>query len=300
MMKAMKKMVLTGAAVTVMMSFAAAPAMADNPPTKAPQDNPPAKASQDNPPAKAPQANPPTKAPQANPPVKDPGIGTCDITPTGCVKDPATNDPSPVGDPMTGNTPMAEDASAPGAMKAEEQEEQEVPEGITTTAPEKADDTSAPKVISADDGAGQTADSPTVHGCPNANDGYDEELDLCLPNLEAAEILFGDEPWPDTAGGYVSLLGGYNNDTLDSFGVLAQLGGMALGDALVEFGKDGGPIGWGIQGLGHTVGFVGEVGGGLVLGVNTVTEAVHEGLGAAVDAIGDAAEDAWDTVSGWF
>ncbi len=113
-------------------------------------------------------------------------------------------------------------------------------------------------------------------------------------------ILTGEEPWPDTAGEYVSMLGGYNNDTLDSVGVLVQPGGIVFGDALVEFGKDGGPIGWGIQGVGHTVGFVGEVGGGLLLGVNMVTSAVHDGLGEAVDAIGDAAKDAWDTVSGWF
>ena len=81
---------------------------------------------------------------------------------------------------------------------------------------------------------------------------------------------------------------------------MAQLGGMALEDALVELGKDGGPIGWGIQGVGYTAGFVGEVGGVLLQEVSKVTDAVHDSLGEAVDAIGDAAEDAWDTVSGWF
>jgi len=267
----------------------------------------------------APEDVGPTDRPPVGEAPIEPGTGK-DVAGVVAEEDPGTNDePSTVENPKTGISihcgpgfelvkgedpsgrgdqcaPMDEEASASGAVKAEEEE---VSEGITTTAPEN-DDTSAPKVISADDGAGQTADSPTVHGCPNADDFYDEDFDICLPNLETAEILFGDEPWPDTAGGYVSLLGGYNNDTLDSFGALIQLGGMALGDALVEFGKDGGPIGWGIQGVGHTVGFVGEVGGGLLLGVNTVTDAVHEGLGAAVDAIGDAAKDAWDTVSGWF
>jgi hypothetical protein len=215
-------------------------------------------------------------------------------------KDPGTNDdPSTVENPKTGNTPMDEEASASGDVKAEV-----IPEGVTKTAPEKEDATSAPKTVSAPDEAWQTANSPSpmVHGCAYDYE-YDEELDMCIPTLESFEfwsVVGGDEPWPDSAGGYVSLLGGYIEDGLLSAGFLSGLGGKATEDALVEFGKDGGPIGWGIQGVGYTAGFVGEVGGVLLEGAGEVAGIVHDGLGEAVDAIGDAAKDAWDTVSGWF
>ena len=118
--------------------------------------------------------------------------------------------------------------------------------------------------------------------------------------MEFFSVLVGNEPWPDSAGGYVNLLGSYNDDTLLWLGVMAQLGGKALEDALVELGKDGGPIGWGIQGVGYTVGFVGETGGMLLVGAGEVAGIVHEGLGEAVDAIGDAAEDVWDEISSWW
>lgn len=83
-------------------------------------------------------------------------------------------------------------------------------------------------------------------------------------------------------------------------GFLSELGGKATEAALVEFGTDGGPIGWGIQGVGYTAGFLGEVGGVLVQGAGEVAGIVHDGLGEAVDAIGDAAGDAWDEISSWF
>ena len=191
---------------------------------------------------------------------------------------------------------MDEEASGSGDVKSEA-----MPEGIATTAPEN-DATSVPNAVSAPDGAGQATNSPMVHGCAY-DDVYDEELDMCIPTLESFEfwsVVAGDEPWPDSAGGYVSLLGGYIEDGLLSAGFLSELVSKATGDALVEFGKDGGPIGWGIQGVGYTVGFVGEVGGVLVEGAGQVAGAVHDGLGEAVDAIGDAAEDAWDEISSWF
>ena len=119
-------------------------------------------------------------------------------------KDPGTNDdPSTVENPKTGNTPMDEEASGSGDVESEA-----IPSGIATTASEN-DATSAPNAVSAPDGAGQTANSPTVHGCAYDNE-YHEELDMCIPSLESFEfwsVVDGDEPWPDSAGGYVSLLG---------------------------------------------------------------------------------------------
>jgi hypothetical protein len=191
---------------------------------------------------------------------------------------------------------MDEEASGSGDVKSEA-----IPEGITTTAPEN-DAISAPNAVSAFDGTGQTANSPTVYGCAYY-DVYDEELDMCIPTAESMEfwsVVAGEKPWPDSAGGYVGLLGGLVEDTLLSAGVLSELGGKAIEDALVEFGADGGPIGWGIQGVGYTAGFVGEVGGVLVEGAGEVAGAVHDGLGEAVDAIGDAAGDAWDEISSWW
>jgi hypothetical protein len=294
MKKSMKKMVLTGAAVTVMMSFAA-PAMADEVQEE----------------QRAGSSNSSASGIVDEQPLKDPGIRLCDITPTECeistdpVDDPAQHpvnkDPDiitldPIENPKTGNTPMDEEASASGTVKAEV-----IPEGIATTAPEN-DATSAPKAVSAPDGAGQTANSPTVHGCAY-DDEYDEELDMCIPTLESFEfwsVVGGDEPWPDSAGGYVSLLGGYIEDGLLSAGFLSGLGGKITGDALVEFGKDGGPIGWGIQGVGYTAGLGGEAGSLLLNGLSEVSGIVHDGLGEAVDAIGDAAEDVWDEISSWW
>ncbi len=146
--------------------------------------------------------------------------------------------------------------------------------------------------------------SPTVYGCPY-DYTYDEDFDTCLPSEEdfgAVPVFVGDKPLPDSPGGYVGLLGGIVNDLSIEVGAgILQIGlGHYVGDTLVDFGEGGGPIGWGIQGLGYTLGFAGDAGGVLVEGAGQVVGAVADGVGEAIDAVGDAAEDAWDEVSSWF
>jgi hypothetical protein len=204
---------------------------------------------------------------------------------------PDADDPNPVEE----EEPKKEEASAPGAVKAGE-----VPEGVIMTAPENV--ASAPKAVSAPDAAGQTANSaPDIYGCAYDDYYYDEELDMCWPIGPALGVLFGDDPWPESAGGYVGLAGDFVEDPLTGVGLILQAGlGHYVGDTLVEFGEGGGPIGWGIQGLGYAIGFGGDVGGALVVGVGEAVGAVADGVGEVVDAVGDAAEDAWDEVTSWF
>jgi hypothetical protein len=165
------------------------------------------------------------------------------------------------------------------------------------------EDVSVQKAATASDEAGQLADSGTIHGCPYDYD-YDEELDICAPgdgSFAFWPVVFGDKPWPGSAGGYVGLAGGFVQDSLTAAGVGLQLGlGHYVEDALVDFGDGGGPIGWGIQGLGYTLGFAGDAAGVLVEGAGQVVGAVADGVGDVVDDIGSAAEDAWDEVSSWF
>jgi hypothetical protein len=348
----MKRMVLTGAAVMVMMSFAATPAMAEG----EQQQRPPAPVVGD--PGENPIADPgkpvqdpvadSVKDPVADPvedPVRNPGgIRLCDIAPPGCQNteeeeekkaeeeddsvvcaaiyrledgecvplDDADDNPKPgisihcrpgfklvKGDDPSGRgdqcAPMDEEASAPWVG--------EVSGETTTTAQEN--DASTQKPVSASTKAGQIANSPTTYGCPYDYE-YDEEYDACLPSSEAftggfADVVLGDAPWPDSAGGYVGLVGGFGKDTLTAVGAGLTIGlGHYVGDTLVEFGKDGGPIGWGIQGLGYTLGFTGDALGVLAGGAGEIVGAATDVVGAAVDVIGDAAKDAWDEISSWF
>jgi hypothetical protein len=282
MKQSIKRMVLTGAAVTVMMSLAAPVAMAQTV-VRDHRDG-----SEEAGPIIRDHRDDSTSTVEEEP-YKDSGIRQCDITPVECEGTDESRDSVVVRDHRDGGSKDEEAASAPGGVKV----------GVnnpSATTPKEA--VGAPA-----DEAGQTANSPTVRGCASVDDVYDEEFDMCLPSTESLEffsVLVGDEPWPDSVGGYVNLLGSYNDDTMLSLGLMVQLGGKALEDALVELAKDGGPIGWRIQGVGYTAGFVGEVGGVLLQEVSQVTDAVHDSLGEAVDAIGAAAEDAWDTVSGWF
>ncbi len=58
--------------------------------------------------------------------------------------------------------------------------------------------------------AGQMADSGTVYGCAFDDYVYDEEFDTCAPTADSFElspILTENEPWPDSAGAYISLAG---------------------------------------------------------------------------------------------
>ena len=178
----------------------------------------------------------------------------------------------------------------------------EVAGGITKSAPEN-DATSAPKIISAPDEAGQTAESPTVYGCHNADDEYDEELDVCMPGDETLDffpVVSGQEPWPDTAGEYVNFLGGSNSDLPIMLGVAIQVEGHLIEDFLNWYGEDGGPIGLALQGVGYTIGLGSDVIGGLLGGAGQAVDTLHDGLGAVVDTVADAAGDAWDAISSWW
>ena len=211
---------------------------------------------------------------------------------------PDAKDPNPgEKEEPTEESKEKEESSAPGAVKAGE-----VPGGIATAAQEN--DASAPKeVVSAPDEAGQLANSPTTTGCPFDYE-YDEEVDRCLPgptDYGFGGILLGALPWPDSAGGYVALPGNAVADALLSLGVSAQVViGYGIGDTLVDFGEGGGPIGWGIQGLGYTIGFGADAVGVIVQTVGEAVGAVSDTVGEVIDGIGDAAEDAWDEVSSWF
>lgn len=240
-------------------------------------------------------------------PFKDPGIRQCDITPPGCQNtddplddhghnsgaDPDANDPNLVEEEPNKEE---EEASVPGAVKAGE-----VSGRTTTTAQEN--DASAQKPVSASDEAGQIANSGTIYGCPYDYE-YDEEYDTCLPTSESFgfwPVIMGEKPWPDSPGGYVGLLGAFGEDGLEAVGVGIQIGlGHYIGDTLVDFGEGGGPIGWGIQGLGYTLGFTGDAAGVLVEGAGEIVGAVSDGVGEVIDGIGNAAEDAWDEVTSWF
>jgi hypothetical protein len=247
-------------------------------------------------------------------PYIDPGIRQCDLTPTPCentddssnehghnsVADPDADDTKPVEEESKEEEKEDKDeeneASAPGGVKTEE-----VPGEIITTAQEKNDASAAPtEAVSAPNEAGQTASSGTIYGCAYDDYYYDEETDMCLPIGGPFAVLTGDKPWPESAGGYVGLLGDFVEDPLTGLGLGLQLGLGYVGDALVEFGDTGNFVGWPFQGLGYAIGFAGDVAGTLGVGVGEAVGAVSDGVGEVVDAIGDAAGAAWDEVSSWW
>jgi hypothetical protein len=146
------------------------------------------------------------------------------------------------------------------------------------------------------------SDSDIQGGCGFGLE-YDEDLDVCMPSDDQFDffpVLLGEEPLPDTAGGYLGLPGEAAGDVVLGLGGGISAGGAYVEKALDWYGEDGGPIGWGFQGLGSTIGFATETAGTIVSGAGEVVGGVSEGVGDAVDAVGDAAEDAWDEVSSWF
>lgn len=150
--------------------------------------------------------------------------------------------------------------------------------------------------------AGQTADSGTVYDvCAYDDYYYDQETDMCWPNVMFLGVLFGDEPWPESVGGYVGLLGDFVEDPLTGLGLSIQLGlSHYIGDALIEFGDTGNIIGWPFQGLGYTIGFLGDAAGTVLGGLGEAIGGATDVVGEVVDGIEDAAEDAWDEVTSWF
>lgn len=254
-------------------------------------------------------------------PLKDQRIRQCDLVPPGCqdaedsqddhdhdsggahpdTDDPSPDDEEPLKDPGIRQC----DIAPPGCQGTAVKPVEEVAGGITTTTISQENDASAapPKVGSAPDEAGQSTDSgPDIHGCPYDYD-YDYDLDVCLPSLEDFDffpILSGDKPWPDTAGGYVTLPGEAAGDLLLGLGASISGFGGIVENALNWYGEDGGPIGSVFQGLGQTIGFATDVSGTIVSGAGEVVSGASDVVGEAVDAVGDAAGDAWDEVSSWW
>ena len=207
-------------------------------------------------------------------PYKDPGIRQCDITPVECEdtdesRDDHDNDNSSAHPDADETNPVKEEANSSGTVEAE-----------------------------------QTANGGTIYGCPYDNYEYNEEFDTCVPTSESfgfIPVLTGDEPWPDSAGGYVGLAGAFVEDMLSGGALILQIGlGVYYADTLVAFGESLGPVGWPIQGLGYTLGFTAEAAGVLVEGVSQAVGAVADGVGGAVDAVGEAAGAIWDEVSSWW
>jgi hypothetical protein len=155
------------------------------------------------------------------------------------------------------------------------------------------------------DAQGQSANtgSGELHGCPY-NYEYDEGLGICIPtanDLGFFTVLGGDEPWPDSVGGYLSFGLDVLGDSLQIDGALLMKGADALGDTLSNWGDQvGGPLGWGLQGLSGIVSYTGDMAGAILEGAGQVANAVSDGVGDVADAVGDAAEDAWDEVSSWW
>jgi hypothetical protein len=322
MMKSMKKMLLM-AAIAVMMVSLAAPAMADE--VQDPQNDPSgtdpvvgdhrdgssSSIVEEEPAGGVPADDElicmiPEGCDTDEKPYKDPGIRKCDLVPPYCQDNedsgddhghnsgahPETDDPSPVEEGS-----KEEEASAPEGMTFGE-----IAGGITKTAPEN--DASAPQVVRIPEEAGQIADSdPDIQGGCAFDYEYDESVGACAPSYEDfgfIPIFYGDKPLPDTAGGYVALPGEAAGDVVLGLGGGISAGGAYVEKALDWYGEDGGPIGWGFQGLGSTIGFATETAGTIVSGAGEVVGGVSEGVGDAVDAVGDAAEDVWDEVSSWW
>jgi hypothetical protein len=320
--KSMKKMVLTAAAVMVMMSFAA-PAMAEQGQDQR-GDAPPVNKD----PGGGIISTDPVDDPSHHPAVKDPGIRLCDITPTDCHNtDDSKNDKNNehndedeypeyckdvVYDPTacdknnehsqntddsqndqghnSGARPDAKDLN-PGKKEESKEEEKEA---SAPGAVQEEDGKVAERIIAADKEknpaleADIASGSPVIHGCP-FDYVYDYGLATCLPSSDLMSTIEGEVPWPDSAGGYVGLIGGVPGDLFvgSGFGVDLLVGG--LGDTLVWFGEGGGPIGYGIQGLGYAVGFAGEMAGAALQTAGEIVGGAADIVGGVVDGIGDAA-----------
>lgn len=216
--------------------------------------------------------------------IKDPGIRQCDITPVECEDTEEQKEEEPYKDPGIRQC----DLTPPYCEDAEEQEEAEPKKGEANASVTPQD--------------GQTANSGTlIHDvCFYDDYYYDEEIGVCVPEGMFLGVLFGAEPWPDSAGGYVGLLGDFVEDPLTGLGFSLQAGLGYVEEALLWYGEDFGPAGWPFQGLGYAIGFAGDVAGTLVVGLGEAVGAVADGVGGAVDAIGDAAGAVWDEVSSWW
>jgi len=335
MMKSMKKMVLVGAAVTVMVVSLAAPAMADEVQDKRKDSSgidPIVRGHRDGSSSNSSSSS----GIDDKEPLKDPGgIRLCDIAPTACQdaddsKDdhshnsgvhPEANNPNPVKEDTPsseGNTIIVVDCIDPDTHQlvvcdskdekekgqkdtlSEATQAEKFSEEITTA----KEDALAEKAATAsgvppspEDGQG---DDATVYGCPGGYE-YDEDADTCLPDsFGFFDPLFG-ETTLDSVG---ELVGWYGNFPADFLKVTGAGMGLLLddiGETLSNWGEEiGGPLGWPLEGLGAVSSFTGQVFSGVVGGLGQVVGYASDGVGEVIDAIGNAAEDAWDEVSSWF
>jgi hypothetical protein len=225
-------------------------------------------------------------------------------------------DPSGHGDQCV---PKDEDASAPGAVQdGKVSEEKASTPGVVQDGNVSGEEASAPGtvqdgnvsegIIPADKEkrpAPEEKNPPLkpniapgtdTHGCP-FDYQYDDELDICMPPLDFMGVFVGEKPLPDSPGGYVSLLGDIGGAPLIAVGVALEVGlGHFVEDALVWSGEGGGPIGWGIQGLGYSIGFAGDMAGAILETAGEIVGGVADAVGGVVDGIGSAVEDIWDSI----
>jgi hypothetical protein len=244
-------------------------------------------------------------------PLKDPGIKLCDITLTECHN---TDDPKGDQSHKSGALPDTKDPN-PGDDEASKEEEKEtsasgevkaaeVPGGTTKTTPVN-DKASDPKeAVSASNEVGQIANSeptsgqlanssPKIRACHFDSYEYNEKYDTCVPSLEDVAYVIGtftgQLPAPDSFGGYVSLPLHFPSDLLAGVGFALEVGlGHYVGDNLVDYGKDvGGPLGYGLQGLGYPISAVADTAAVFLEGAGQIVGAVTDSVGTAVDTVVD-------------
>ena len=143
----------------------------------------------------------------------------------------------------------------------------------------------------------------TEYGCPEGYE-YDEKVDTCLPYTFGFfdPIFGGPSKCCYSVGEGIAWWGNLPADILKVTGT----GGLLvldyyIGETLSDWGEEiGGPLGWPLQGLGAVFSFSGQVVSGVVGSLGQLVGYASDGVGDVIDDIGSAAEDAWDTVSGWF
>lgn len=296
----MKQMLMVVAMLAVMVAGLAAPAMAEE--VQNPPNDPP---------------------PVEEEPYKDPGIRQCDLTPTPCQdtdeeEDSAPHEPQVVC--IKAPCPGSSDSSAeeedgikdPGIRQCDitpvecedTDESRDEHDNDNSSAHPDVDETNPVEEEANSSGtveAGQTASSGTIYDvCAYDDYYYDQEFDMCVPIGGAFGVLTGEKPWPDSAGGYLDMLADFVEDPLIGLGIGLEAGLGYVGDALVEFGDTGNFVGWPFQGLGYAIGFLGDAGGALGVGLGEAVGAVADGVGEVVDDIGDHVGAVYDEISSWF
>lgn len=194
---------------------------------------------------------------------------------------------------------------------AAEQPQALLPEGFecepSYTSPDGSISTNDCVLRPAHDAKDEQGDNGVVRGCPE-DYYYDEDLGRCSPD----HLLFNElSEMPDSLGEAVGWLGVIPADSLKSLGLGTWgLLDYAVGDTLSDWGEEiGGPLGYGLKGLGGIFSFTGTVAGGLLEsaghfvndlsdGVGEFIDFTGEAAGEWADDVGEAAEDVWDGITG--